>query len=748
MADRPTPLLNPVLSLQIEPSPKAGRGGGKSRNNIKEKRLPQQIQVLGAASRALLASRANLQTFDGKTHLVAKVFADALAPTLTPNDLFGPLQGCRLVAPVYQGFLIEADVDSLERLNRVIENPSNIALKVDISNTKELVPFSTAERMGGISANTLWDAAIETEDGSKLFIVWLAPFRNVNAQTALLNRVNALAEVGTIQPTLTLPPNVLALGEEYAVSISTSAVVGRQTSIARAMRSYRSSGAGRATVRVASLDDLNKLIASGTSYRIDPVRPISVAQPGVGKHPELPMDLTDAPIVGVVDGGLHASSYATAEAWRVAPALVPDAHADRAHGNGVTSLVVHAHAWNNNRPLPGLTCRVGTVQAVPHANSRHPFSEAGLVDHLAQAMRDHPETKVWNISANQQMPFNSNDISFLGHEIGLLARQFGVLPVVSIGNVSAINNTGPNPPADCEAAISVGGRVAQANGTPGDGCLVCLPGPGPDGMLKPDLSWFSELRMIGGETDTGSSYATPLVSSVAAHTFAKLRDPSPDLVKALLINSAERDTHDPRVGWGTPFNGAAPWECNEGSVTLAWRARLTPGSAYYWDGIPIPPELVEDGKLYGKGRLTAVLSPMVSPTASANYFATRLQTALQYPKGKNKWGNLLGTMKESSLGEVDARKELAKWQPVRRHCKEFEGTGFNGNTFRLFAQVYARDLYQFGVNRATDIGPQDVSFVLTLWGADNDKTIHDSTVRALGNFVESAVINQEIDITL
>lgn len=106
--------------------------------------------------------------------------------------------------------------------------------------------------------------------------------------------------------------------------------------------------------------------------------------------------------------------------------------------------------------------------------------------------------------------------------------------------------------------------------------------------------------------------------------------------------------------------------------------------------------MILDGKLSGRGRLTAVLSPVVSPYASSNYFSTRLQTTLQFRKGKGKgkWDNLLGTMQESSLPETDARKELAKWQPIRRHCRDFEDLKFTGNHFRLFAQVFARDLYQ------------------------------------------------------
>ena len=70
-----------------------------------------------------------------------------------------------------------------------------------------------------------------------------------------------------------------------------------------------------------------------------------------------------------------------------------------------------------------------------------------------------------------------------------------------------------------------------------------------------------------------------------------------------------------------------------GSVTLAWRAQLEPGTAYYWNDIPIPPELVRDRKLYGRARLTAVLRPLVSPFGGANYFASRLETSLRYPNG-------------------------------------------------------------------------------------------------------------------
>ena len=173
------------------------------------------------------------------------------------------------------------------------------------------------------------------------------------------------------------------------------------------MRMYRNtekpSGAPRCT-SIRRWRPWNQLIASGVSHRIDPVRPIRVAAPGEGTEPPPPAAPADAPIVGVVDGGLHAASYSASEAWR-APPLVSNAQADRRHGNAITSLVVQGHAWNTNRLLPALTCRVGTVPGQCRTQlPTRASDERELIDYLAAVVRAHPETHVWNISANSGRP--------------------------------------------------------------------------------------------------------------------------------------------------------------------------------------------------------------------------------------------------------------------------------------------------------------------------------------------------------
>ena len=108
-------------------------------------------------------------------------------------------------------------------------------------------------------------------------------------------------------------------------------------------------------------------------------------------------------------------------------------------------------------------------------------------------------------------------------------------------------------------------------------------------------------------------------------------------------------------------------------------------------------------------------------------------------------------MRESEAPEQDARQDLAKWHPVRRTRRDFKGRGgikFSGDQMRLYARVYTRDLYQFGIDHHSQLDAQAAVFVLTLWADDEQAAIYHSMAQALGNYVESAVIGQEIDVEL
>lgn len=748
---RGAPILNPVLMLRKEAVPEQPAVGGQGEDGIVQERLTPQRRRLSLDLERIAASADELPSHDNKIQVLATMYADSLAPSWTPKGLFSARHDCRLTTPAPGGgYLVEIDTRRLRDLAAYVRSTKTIEGRTAISRVKSIKPYYGTEILRGRTIQELWNDADEIE-GGRAFIIWLMPFRDDGARASVVQTLNRIESERRILPTFsnvrfpTLPLRPARDGLPLVVSDD-------QTTIGRLIRRYRNKSAARAFIVVPNPDALGEVVASGASFRIDPVRRVEVNAPAIGAEPAPPVPSPTAqPIVAVIDGGLTAESYIALEVWR-APPLIAGRMADSTHGNRVTSLVIQGYAWNKQLKLPGLNCRIGTVQAVARPRSNAAVNTDMLIQYLRRVARNYPDARIWNMSFNQILPEVDPDlVSFLGHEIHEIAREFDILPIISIGNrISGESDIRLCPPADCEAALTVGGRRDDGNGNPAEPCSVCRVGPGPEGMLKPELSWYSRVRMLGGGVHTGSSYAAPLIASLAAHTYGNLKEPSPDLVRALLIDRAENEAHHRSLGFGTPYHGYEPWVCEPGSVTMTWRAKLVPGFAYYWHDIPIPPELIRDGKLFGKAKLTAVLNPLVSGSGGPNYFSTRLQVALQYVQRSGQIGNLLGSMRESTESEQIARAELAKWQPVRRHSRDFTrrgGIAFKGDAMRLHARVFARDLYQFGVTSQRELGEQDVAFVLTLKGDSTDSSIYNSTAQRLQNFVESAVIDQEIELT-
>jgi hypothetical protein len=744
MADEPgrRPLLNPVLRFTKKPRPEGITGGGKNASGIKTDRLDKQRTILSEQFKTLAETANDHPKFGDRLVVYASMFDDSLAATWTPGDLFNEDRGSRLIAPFRNGYLVEIERKQLRYYSALSISADTARDKVDISRVKSLRFFETEDAAAGRKLDDMWEEAPEFS-GGRAFIVWLMPFTDKAAAEDLLVTIGALRD-GVIAP----PPPLLAgisasdRGTSPAMRRGLLAVQsGDRLNIA--MREFRQTGRAKTTVTVPSHEALVELAGSGAVFRLEPVSPITTTSPGEGKEPNrpLPLDMQDLPIVGVVDGGLTASSYQQAQAWK-APSYVKDSHADTKHGNLVSSLVIQGHDWNNNLSLPALYCQVGTVQAVPKPGSGS-VDPLDFIAYLDAVMGAHPETKVWNFSLNQKQPCDMDNVSLLGHEIAVLARKHAILPIISVGNKPGERL---QPPADCEAAITIGGRQHTSDGSHGEICPVSLPGPGPCCMLKPDLSHFSHVRALGGVLITGSSFSTALTSPLAAHTMARLRDPSPDLVKALMLHNIQGDGFDPTFGFGSPVPSALPWECKPGVVTLQWTASLRPGAAYYWE-LPIPAALRASGKLKGHGALTAIVNPhpLVTDIAGPNYFSVRLATALQFTRS-GKSHNLLGSLDTDKIAEQEARTVDHKWSPIRHHKKEFHGKGFEGDNLRVYARIYARDLYLYDYKSLDEVPPMDTVFVLSLGTGDEDDDVYHEMRDQLGAFVENATIDTHIDI--
>lgn len=743
---RRQPLLNPVLRFTRDPKPESVVGGGKSSSNIRHERLERQRQRLSDDFAGMARECGKQAQFGGRAIVYAQMFDDSLAPTWTPNDLLHPERGARLITPYRQGYLAEVDVRALDWFSHFAIAASNARDRVDISRVETVRFHDRDDVVRGRDLDAMWEAAPRFGEG-RSFLIWFMPVSDGRAAEDVLTALQRLRE-GQIE---TPPPLLdgLELDGAPADPFRRELIaIGDGDRLNGALRHYRRERQASTVVVVRSRAAFDALLASGTVVRLEPVQPLLATSPGEGAEPDrpLPESLTNLPIVGIVDGGMTAPSYRPAEAWRADPPLIPNAAAEVKHGNRVTSLVVQGHDWNNNLQLPQLYCRFGTVQAIAK-RGHHGADPESFMAYLDAVVASHPETRVWNLSLNQPHDCNDEFVSYLGHALAGLARRHNVLLVNSVGNKPG---AWLQPPADCEAALTVGGRLHDDDGLPGGLCPVSLAGPGPASLLKPDTAHFSHVRALGGGIEQGSSFATALTAPLAAHTMHRLRGPTPDLVKALIIHHADGGAFSNSTGWGNPSTQTLPWECRPGAVTFHWQAELRPGAAYYWE-VPIPEGLLDRGRLRGAGKLTAVLNPhpLVSDVAGPNYFSARLATAIQVPR-KDKFQNLLGSMERETTAEELARSIDHKWCPIRHHARDFStrGISIDGNYLRVYARIYTRDLYLYGFSHMDEVEALTATFVLTLEGTDPDGDLYDQFRQALGPYVETSVIETDIDLDL
>ncbi|MFP3341465.1 S8 family peptidase [Halomonas sp. SIMBA_159] len=725
--------VNPILTFLREPKPKSITGGGKSASNIVGARLEKQRKSLAKSldkiGNSKVVSRA------GKSHLIVRMFEDSNAPSYTPADLFNENIGCKIVAPSYDGYMLEVEVEAFKKIAKKIRTSASIKEKVDISRVESIKPFSSADVLRGRELSKFW-----SDDGSDehLFNLWLVPFNSQEARDQVAKEVLAFYNQEDI-----------SFGDKkYDIEFAKDE--DKDFGIDDALSEYVKHGRASVSVKIKSNEAFLNIVSSGAIYRVERALPLKTNKvaPGSGQEP-VPGDIKNEnlPTVVIIDGGHSAKSYKIHESIKIPP-LVPDHEADQKHGNQIASLVVHGYAWNNNLKLPVLDCKFVAAQAITKVGvPSQPTLEQFIRYLIAVAKSSNDHASVWNLSFNEEGPTPyADDVSLLGHRISKIAREHNILPIISIGNVSPSNGEGKLcPPADCEAALTISGRQAK-NGLPDEPCNVSLRGPGPSGMLKPDLSWFSELRVIGGVAEKGTSYSAPLISSLAAHTFKKLKKPTPDLVKALLINKAEIENHDDSLGYGTPWSEEhLPWVCANNTVTLAWTSILKAGFSHYWNDIPIPDEMLDiDNRLSGEAVFTAILNPKKSEELGRHYFSTRLEVALQAETTSGKIENLI---KKAPATHLSAKqKEDLKWNPVR-HQRSLLTKKIKPSTARIYARIYARDLYQYGMASHHELEGLEVSFVLTFRKEGAGGLLFDSVVKNLGNDVEYG-INLEQDINI
>ena len=182
-----------------------------------------------------------------------------------------------------------------------------------------------------------------------------------------------------------------------------------------------------------------------------------------------------------------------------------------------------------------------------------------------------------------------------------------------------------------------------------------------------------------------------------------------------------------------------------GSVTLIWRSILQSVLEYRWENILIPQTMMVGNKLVGEVGLTAVLEPLVGDDIDDNYFKTRMEVGLRYTDNNGDEKSLLGPMSRGQNG-VEATTGNVKWNPVRHYFKSFTRKTVSGGSLSLRTRIYSRNKFRDNLFSSSENSQYQVSYVLTFKDINQDPTTYDHFVQRMSSMVESAVIEQEIEI--
>ena len=574
----------PVLRLNLYPKIIEKSRALKTGNipTMKNKELIQHCKFIATQIIEIYKKRNDLKLICEDVVLLSVGIAENyIGAGYTLDRIFKSKLGFVPVASLHNGYLIEAPIKSLLDLTHALTECSNQRLMKSASSIASVQVFGINDILRDRKISKLWENSGISESG-RMFTVWLVPYQNEKANERLKTQAKELFGDQL---------DAFPLYRSHNQNLDEQSLNTRSELERDIAGFYDSLGFRRGRIEIDSKDKLRRIIGSGTIMRIEPeptmllgsAQTTSITSESIPKLP-------NQPIVAIIDGGCDDSDYLPLQSW-VGPEIVPTAHANFKHGNIVSRIVSNAKNLNPNTSIHDCSARFGTVQCIPDPESSKYVSVR--LDQLIEALHiighNYPKIKVWNMSLNLSISEDLNTVSEFGRIVSNLARKFDVLPVISIGNdKNNLSSDSLLPPADGEASLTVGCRTINKKGNLDLPCDICCKGPGPGGLLKPEVSCHSKLIIDKyGNYAEGSTVSAALMSPLVAHTFENLKNSTPDLVKALLINKTDLIIHDLKLGWGTPSFENYPWECTPGSKTMLWVNKLKPGIIYQWNDFKI-----------------------------------------------------------------------------------------------------------------------------------------------------------------
>ncbi|GAB1344152.1 hypothetical protein MASR1M101_32790 [Gemmatimonas sp.] len=350
-----------------------------------------------------------------------------------------------------------------------------------------------------------------------------------------------------------------------------------------------------------------------------------------------------------------------------------------------------------------------------------PIHEGHLASAIDAALPLLPASaRVVNISLGTNSACIDGQMSVVGQILDKHARARDLLVVTTAGNIRNPRLLAGFPgsllsrdcridsPGDALLAVTVGSfakfddtgalsRVRQVS-------AFSRRGPGPFGGLKPELVAHGGNCMADGSTtarvgvhglaasgnawecDSGTSFAAPLVSAIAAQLFDHYGNPRANLVRALLLHFTS-PVDVPRVsvqsehlaGLGEPMLDAARWSVDHAASFLHVGELTSSQHQFLPFHVPACLAAGAGGKL--KIKVTVVLDPPVSPDNQQEYAKTRVSIALRKP----------AEIGHHSVSVSNELVEADKWSPISQLTRSFTRSYQTGE-WELQLRLWSRGL--------------------------------------------------------
>lgn len=406
------------------------------------------------------------------------------------------------------------------------------------------------------------------------------------------------------------------------------------------------------SVKPQSLINFNE---SESIFSISKVPIISLTKSGLIEEDIIEVKLPEEGIdyfkVGVFDEGI--SDIDHLKPWKEGTFVAFGSDEfDKSHGTFVAGIINYGDIlenkdWTGTKPF-----KITEAVIFPNGNFGY-IDEPMMVEFMREAVKKHPNVKVWNFSIGNEIAIEDNKYSDFAKYLDDLQSEYNILIVKAAGNCSNFLKAAPRgritEASESVKTLVVGSITHDKRehdlsplNHPSPFSMV---GPGCSDVIKPDLVHYGgNAGFLNGKLDingvrsfaengkvckaVGTSYSAPRVTALAAELAGSIKDEfNPDFIKALLIHSAKHpEEFDEnffdrinQIGFGLPSRVNDILFNDPDEVTLILMDSVDKGSNIKIMDFPFPKCLVEDGHFYGQVKITLVTSPEINSYHGAEY---------------------------------------------------------------------------------------------------------------------------------